>query len=56
MKYISMHDSFYAFFFSEIGRGGGVMTLVYGSSSSSYMDCEAIFDDECSIFAGLGFV
>ena len=44
-------------FFSEIGEGGGgVMNLVYRSSSSSYMDCEVIFDDGCSIFAGLGFV
>ena len=36
--------------------GGGVMDLVYGSSPSSYMDCKVIFGDECSIFAGLGFV
>ena len=41
--------------FSE-SVGGGVMNLVCGSSSSSYMDCEVIFDDECSIFAGLRFV
>ena len=53
MKYISMRGSFYAFL---VKSGGGVMNLVYGSSSSSYMDCEVIFDDECSIFAGLGFV
>ena len=25
------------------GGGGGVMNLVYGSSSSSYMDCEVNF-------------
>ena len=42
-------------FFSEI-QVGGVMNLVYGSFSSSYMDCEVIFDVECAIFAGLGFV
>ena len=32
-------------FYSEngVGRGGGVMNLVYGSSSSSYMDCEVDF-------------
>ena len=31
--------------FSEKG-GGGVMNLVYGSSSSSYMDCLVFFSDE----------
>ena len=39
-----------------IVNGGGVMDLVYGSFPSSYMDCKVIFDDECSIFAGLGYV
>ena len=43
-------------FYCHWGGGGGVMDLVYGSSPSSYMDCEVNFDDECSIFAGLGFV
>ena len=47
--------SIYAFS-SENGRGGGVVNLVYGSSSSSYMDCEVNFDYECYRFAGLGFV
>ena len=32
------------------------MNLVYGSSSSSYMDCMVFFGDECFIFAVLGFV
>ena len=36
--------------------GGGVMNLVYGSSSSFYMDSEVNFDYECYIFAHLGFV
>ena len=35
-------------FFNEI-VGGGVMYLVYGSSSSSYMDCMVFFGDECCI-------
>ena len=43
-------------FSRENGVGGGVMNLVYGSSSSSYMDCEVNFDFECCRFAGLGFV
>ena len=29
--------------------GGGVMNLVYGSSSSSYMDCMVFFGGECCI-------
>ena len=28
------------------------MNLVYGSSSSSYMDCMVFFGDECFLFAG----
>ena len=36
-------------FFVKSGRGGGVMYLVYGSSSSSYMDCMVFFGDECCI-------
>ena len=36
--------------------GGGVINLVYGSSSSSYMDCKVNFDYECYRFGGLGFV
>ena len=31
--------------FSEMG-GGGVMNVVSGSSSSSYMDCSVFFSDE----------
>ena len=37
-------------FFDEIwGRGGLVMNLLYGSSSSSYMDCMVFFGGECYI-------
>ena len=37
--------------------GGGVMYLVYGSSSSSsYMDCMVFFGDECHNLDGLEFV
>ena len=38
------------FLVSSGGEGGGrnVMNLVYGSSSSSYMDCEVHFVLECS--------
>ena len=43
-------------FSSENGGRGRLMNLVYGSSSSSYMDCEVNFDYECCRFAGLGFV
>ena len=41
---------FYAF--SE--KGGGVMNLVYGSSSSSYMDCLVFFSDEWLLFRWSG--
>ena len=34
--------------------GGEVMNLVYGSSSSSYMDCMVFFGDECFIFRRSG--
>ena len=37
-------------------KRGGLMDLVYGSSSSSYMDCEVIFVYECYRFAYMGFV
>ena len=53
--YIHITYSIYVFS-SQNGGGGEVMNLVYGSSSSSYMDCEVNFDYECYIFAGLGFV
>ena len=33
-----------------------MLNLVYGSSSSSYVDCVVFFDDECLLFDGLGFV
>ena len=45
----------FTFFVDSVG-GGGVMNLVYGSSSSSYMDCMVFFGDEGFFFAGLGFV
>ena len=48
--------SIYVFSSENGGGGGGVMNLVYGSSSSSFMDCEVNFDYECYRFAGLGFV
>ena len=41
-------------FFHEILVGGGVMNLVYGSSSSSYMDCKVFFGDECLSFRRSG--
>ena len=34
-------------FCRENGGGGGVMDLVYGSSSSFYMDCEVKIVCEC---------
>ena len=34
---------YYIYVFCRENGGGGVMDLVYGSSSSSYMDCEVIF-------------
>ena len=34
--------------------GGGVMNLVYSSSSSSYMNCMVFFGDECFIFRRSG--
>ena len=37
-----------------IRGGGGVMNLVYGSSSSSYMDCMVFSGDECFIFCRSG--
>ena len=43
----------YTFFWWDLG-GGGVMNLVYGSSSSSYMDCKVFFGDECFGFRRSG--
>ena len=40
-------------FFRE-NCGGGVMNLVYGSSSSSYMDWKVFFGDECFSFRRSG--
>ena len=40
-------------FFYDSG-GGGVMNLVYGSSSSSYLDCMVFFGDECFFFRWSG--
>ena len=34
--------------------GGGVLNFVYSSSSSSYMDCEVFFGDECLSFRRSG--
>ena len=34
--------------------GGWLMNLVYGSSSSPYMDCMVFFGDECFIFRQSG--
>ena len=42
--------------FSRENGGGGVMNLVYGSSSSSYMDCEVNFVYDCYRFACMGLV
>ena len=36
------------------GGGGKVMNLVYGSSSSSYMECMVFFSNECFIFRRSG--
>ena len=39
-----------------LALGGGVMDLVYGSSSSFYMDCEVKIVCNCCRFAYIGFV
>ena len=43
-------------FLMKSGGGGGMLNLVYGSSSSSYMDCVVNFVDECLLIDDLGFV
>ena len=43
-------------FYRENGGGGGVMDLVYGSSSSFDMDCEVNFVCCYCRFAYIGFV
>ena len=56
-SWIYIHILTYSIYvFPSENGGGGVMNLVYSSSSSSYMDCEVNFDYECYICAGLGFV
>ena len=47
-----MRSEFNVFFFIESWGGGGVMNLVYGSSS--YMDCRVFFGDECFNFCRSG--
>ena len=42
-----MRSEFYVFW-CYLG-GGGLMNLVYGSSSSSYMDCLVFFGGECCV-------
>ena len=54
--YIHITYSIYVFSSEKGGGGGGIMNFVYGSSPSSYMDCEVNFDYECYRFAGLGFI
>ena len=45
---ISVHIITYYFYVFIVKRGGGgVMDLVYGSSSSFYMDCEVKIVCEC---------
>ena len=56
---ISVHIITYYFyvFIVKTGRGGGgVMDLVYGSSSSFYMDCKVKIVCECYRFVYIGFV
>ena len=43
-SFIYIHILTYSIYvFSSENGGGGLMNLVYGSSSSSYMDCEDEF-------------
>ena len=55
---ISVHIITYYFyvFIVKTRRGGVVMDLVYGSSSSFYMDCEVKIVCECYRFTYIGFV
>ena len=54
---ISVHIITYYFYVSIVKTGvRGVMDLVYGSSSSFYMDCEVKIVCECYRFAYIGFV
>ena len=60
---ISVHILTYSFYVFVVKTGGGVvggggvvMDLVYGSSSSFYMDCEVKIVCECYRIAYIGFV
>ena len=54
---ISVHIITYYFYVFIVKTGGvGVMDLVYGSSSSFYMNCEVKIVCECYRFAYIGFV
>ena len=46
LSYSTKRSAIIRFF---VASGWGVMNLVYGSSSSSYMDCLVFFGDECYI-------
>ena len=53
---IPVHIITYYFYIFIVITGGGVIDLVYGSSSSFYMDCEVKIVCECYRFAYMGFV
>ena len=55
MHICSYYNVLFLRFYRET-EGGGVMDLVYGSSSSFYMDCEVKIVCECYRFAYIGFV
>ena len=48
--------TYYLYVFCRENGGGGVMDLVYGSSSSFYMDGEVKIVCECYRFTYIGFV
>ena len=48
--------TYYFYVFCRENGGGGVMDLVYCSSSSFYMDCEVKIVCKCYRFAYIGFV
>ena len=56
MHICSYYNVLFLRFYRENVGGGGVMDLVYGSSSSFYMDCEVKIVCECYRFAYIGFV
>ena len=45
LSYSTKRSAIIRFFHEIWGEGAGVMYLVYGSSSSSYMDCMVFFGD-----------